>query len=125
MMIDQISIQSRIVCTSTVNPLTFVFPSTLTHLKHSPNVWPCIGNVNNCYGLFDMILPCKLNSHFYLYVGSLTQHHRRDVVRKQTLQSFPSLASLALLDSLVNQAQDLDLTTSFESYHFSSFSLLY
>lgn len=46
MMIDQISIQSRIVCTSTANHLTFVFASTLTHLKHPPSVWPCIANVN-------------------------------------------------------------------------------
>lgn len=72
-MIDQISIQSRIVCTSTVNCLTFVFTSTLTHLQHPPSVWPCIGNVNTVPWLlidkacFDIVLLCKLTSHFCLH----------------------------------------------------------
>lgn len=101
-MIDQISIQSRIVCTSTVNCLTFVFTSTLTHLQHPPSVWPCIGDVNTVptvwllidKACFDIVLLCKLTSHF-LYIGAA--YH-----------------SFALLDSLVNQVQDLDLRSSFK-----------
>lgn len=109
----QISIQSRIVCTRTVNRLTFVFTSTLTHLKHPPSVWPCIGNVNTVLWLLIvktcLILSFTVISFHPFICISAPQIHWRDGFIQQTLQCYLSLAPLALLDTPVSQLEHLGL----------------